>query len=113
MILKPNDGNRKIVSFRFMYFDEISELERIFCERQIFLKYFADRIFETARYLSPNDLHMAAKGSGMPIFLNSLTAKSILAGTKYSRSEGFLIAKHKHANIPIMTEPFPPPAPWF
>ncbi len=53
-----------------MYFDEISELERIFCERQIFLKYFADRIFDMARYLSPNDLHMAAKGSGMPLFLS-------------------------------------------
>jgi hypothetical protein len=44
---------------------------------------------------------------------NSLIANSVLAETKISRSEGFLLAKHKHTNIPTMTEPFPPPAPWF
>ena len=43
----------------------------------------------------------------------SLTATSVLAGTKNSRLEGFLLAKHKHTNIPTMMEPFPPPAPWF
>ncbi len=42
-----------------------------------------------------------------------LTPKSVSAGTKNSRSEGFLLTKHKHTNIPTMTEPFPPPAPWF
>ena len=42
-----------------------------------------------------------------------LTAKSVLVGTKNSRSEGFLLAKHKHTNIPTTMEPFPPPAPWF
>jgi hypothetical protein len=36
-----------------------------------------------------------------------LTAKSILVGTKNYRSEGFLLAKHKHTNIPTMMEPFP------
>ena len=41
--LKPTGGNRKIVSFRVMYLragDEKSELERIFRESQMFLKYF-------------------------------------------------------------------------
>ena len=32
---------------------------------------------------------------------------------KNSRSEDFLLAKHKHTNIPTMTEPFSPPVPWF
>ncbi len=45
--------------------------------------------------------------------LNSLTPKSVPAGTKNSRSEGVLLTKHKHTNIPTMMEPFPPPAPWF
>jgi hypothetical protein len=45
--------------------------------------------------------------------LNSLTPKSVLAGTNNSRSEGFWLAKHKHTNIPTMMEPFPPPAAWF
>ena len=47
--------------------------------------------------------------------LNSLTPKSVLAGTKNSRSEGFWLAKHKNTNIPTMTmmEPFSPPAAWF
>ena len=53
---------------------------------------------------------------------NSLTAKSVLKGTKNSRSEGFLLAKHKHTNIPhhdgaislssgmvLMDEHTPPP----
>ena len=33
---------------------------------------------------------------------NSLTPKSVPAGTKNSRSEGFLLVKHKHTNIPTM-----------
>jgi len=45
--------------------------------------------------------------------LNSLTPKSVPAGTKNSRSEGFLLAKHKHTNIPTMMEPFSSPAAWF
>jgi hypothetical protein len=45
--------------------------------------------------------------------INSLTPKSILAGTKNPRSKGFWIAKHMHANIPTMMEPFPPPMAWF
>jgi hypothetical protein len=47
--------------------------------------------------------------------VNSLTPKSVLAGTKNSRSEGFWLAKHNHTNIPTMMEPFPPPAAaaWF
>jgi hypothetical protein len=49
---------------------------------------------------------------GVKLF-NSLTPKSVLAGTKNSRSEGFLLTKHKHTNIPTMMERFPPPAPWF
>ena len=47
------------------------------------------------------------------ITLNSLTPKSVLVGTKNSRLEGFWLAKHKHANMPTMMEPFPPPAAWF
>jgi hypothetical protein len=43
----------------------------------------------------------------------SLTSKSIPAGTKKSHSEGFLLATHKHTNIPTMMEPFTPPAAWF
>jgi hypothetical protein len=39
-------------------------------------------------------------------FFNSLTPKSVPAGTKNSRSEGFLLVKHKHTNIPTMMEPF-------
>ena len=46
-------------------------------------------------------------------YLNSLTPKFVLAGTKNSLSEGFLLAKHKHTNIPTMMEPFAPPAAWF
>ena len=67
------------MSFRFIYLssewagDETSELERIFCESQIFLKYFRSfstaGIFEIARDQSPNDLHVAAEGSWKPIFL--------------------------------------------
>ena len=45
--------------------------------------------------------------------INSLTPKSVPAGTKNSRSEGFLLAKHKHTNIPTMMEPFFSPAAWF
>ena len=45
--------------------------------------------------------------------LNSLTPKSVPAGTKNSRSEGFLLAKHKHTNIPTLMEPFSSPAAWF
>jgi hypothetical protein len=45
--------------------------------------------------------------------INSLTPKSVLAGTKNSRLEGFWLAKHKHTNIPSMMEPFSPPVAWF
>jgi hypothetical protein len=45
--------------------------------------------------------------------LNSLTPKSVPAGTKNSCWEGFLLAEHKHTNIPTMMEPFAPPAAWF
>jgi hypothetical protein len=45
--------------------------------------------------------------------VNSLTAKSVPTGKKNSRAEGFLLAKHKHTNIPTMMGPFPPPAAWF
>jgi hypothetical protein len=34
-------------------------------------------------------LHVAAEGSGIPIFLNSLTAIRVLVGTKNSRPVGF------------------------
>ena len=47
------------------------------------------------------------------ITFNSLTAKSVLAGTKNSRLEGFLLAKHKHTNTITMMEPFAPPAAYF
>jgi hypothetical protein len=45
--------------------------------------------------------------------LHSLTPKSVPAGTKNFRSEGFLLAKHKHTNTTTMMEPFAPPAAWF
>ena len=46
--------------------------------------------------------------------LNSfLTPKSILAGTKNTRSEGFWLAIHKHTNIPTMMKTFSPQAAWF
>jgi hypothetical protein len=45
-------------------------------------------------------------------WLNSLTPKSVPAETKNSRSEGFLLVKHKHTNIPTMMEPFAPPTKW-
>ena len=45
--------------------------------------------------------------------LNSLTSKYVPAGTKNSRSDGFLLAKHKDTNIPTTMEPFSPPAAWF
>ena len=44
---------------------------------------------------------------------NSLTPKSVPAGTKHSRLEGFWLAKHKDTNIPTMMEPFSSPAAWF
>jgi hypothetical protein len=48
------------------------------------------------------------------LYLNdSLTPKSIPAGTKNSCSEGFWLARHKATNIPTMMEPFSPPAAWF
>ncbi len=47
------------------------------------------------------------------IGVNSLTSKSVPAGTKNYCSEGFLLAKHKHTNIPTMMKPFSPPAAWF
>ena len=52
------------------------------------------------------------KNCNKSLILNSLTPKSVLAGTKNSRSEGFLLVKHKHTNIPTMMEPFAPPAAW-
>jgi hypothetical protein len=47
------------------------------------------------------------------IMVNNLTAKSVPAGTKNSRLEGFWLAKHKDTNIPTMMEPFSSPAAWF
>jgi hypothetical protein len=49
---------------------------------------------------------------GLKRLVNSLTPKSVPAGTKNSRSEGFLLVKHKHTNIPTMMEPFAPPTAW-
>jgi len=51
--------------------------------------------------------------AGTLIAVKLLTTKSVPAGTKNSRSEDFLLAKHKHTNTTTMMEPFPPPAPWF
>ncbi len=45
--------------------------------------------------------------------VKSSTPKSVQAGTKNSCSEGLLLAKHKHTNIPTMMEPFAPPVAWF
>jgi hypothetical protein len=45
--------------------------------------------------------------------VNCLTLKFVQAGTKNSRLEGFLLAKHKHTNITTMMEPFAPPVAWF
>ncbi len=47
------------------------------------------------------------------VTFNSLTPKSVPAGTKNSRLEGFLLAKHKHTNTTTMMEPFSPLVPWF
>jgi hypothetical protein len=47
------------------------------------------------------------------IGVNSLTPKSVPVGTKNSRSEGFLLAKHKNTKISTMMELFYPPAVWF
>jgi hypothetical protein len=44
---------------------------------------------------------------------NSLPLKSLPTGTKNTCSEGFLLAKHTHTNIPTMMELFAPPATWF
>jgi hypothetical protein len=60
-----------------------------------------------------NVIVFSKKGEFKYLFcFNSFTAKSIPTGTKNSRSEVFLIAKHKHTNIPTMMEPFSPPAAW-
>ena len=45
--------------------------------------------------------------SGDIDLFNSLAPKCIPAGTENSRSEGFQLAKHKHANIPTMICCFP------
>ena len=37
----------------------------------------------------------------------------IPAGTKHSRLEDFLLAKHKDTNIPTMMESSSPPVAWF
>jgi hypothetical protein len=55
----------------------------------------------------------AVKGIKKEYIVNSLTPKSVPAETKHSRLEDFLLAKHKHTNIPTMMEPFAPPASWF
>jgi hypothetical protein len=47
------------------------------------------------------------------VVFNSLTPKSVPTGMKNSRSEGFLLAKHKHTNIPPTMEPFSSLAAWF
>jgi hypothetical protein len=51
------------------------------------------------------------------LLVNSLTAKSVLAGTKNSRLEGFLLAKHlkhtAHKHHHHDGELFSPPAAWF
>jgi len=54
-----------------------------------------------------------ASQMGPSLILNSLTPKSVLAGTKNSLSEGFWLAKHKNTTILTMMEPFSPPAAWF
>jgi hypothetical protein len=60
-----------------------------------------------------NVIVFSKKGEFKYLFcFNSLTAMSVLTGTKNSRSEGFLLAKHKHTNIPTMMEPFSPPTAW-
>jgi hypothetical protein len=60
-----------------------------------------------------NVIVFSKKGEFEYLFcFNSLTAKSVPTGMKNSRSEGFLLAKHKHTNIPNMMEPFSPPEAW-
>jgi hypothetical protein len=60
-----------------------------------------------------NVIVFSKKGEFKYLFcFNSFTAKSVPTGTKNSRSEGFLLAKHKHTNIPTMMELFSPPAAW-
>ena len=53
------------------------------------------------------------KGTKIRKVINSWTHKSVPAGTKNSHSEGFLLGKHKHTNIPTMMEPCAPSAAWF
>jgi hypothetical protein len=45
--------------------------------------------------------------------INSITAKSVLAGTTTSHLKGFLLAKHTAHKNPHHDEPFSPPAAWF
>jgi hypothetical protein len=51
--------------------------------------------------------------AGTDLGVKLLAAKSVLAGTKNTRWEGFLLAKHKHITIPTMMEQFAPTAAWF
>ncbi len=67
---------------------------------------FASKKPSEREFFVPARMDLAAK------LFNSLTPKSVLAGTKNSLSEVFLLAKHKHKNIPTMMEPFAPPAAW-
>ena len=58
--------------------------------------------------MSENENEGENESENKKLIKNSLIVKSILAGTKNSHLEGFFLAKHKHTNIPTMTEPFPP-----
>jgi hypothetical protein len=60
-----------------------------------------------------NEVNIEGDPQNSCSMINSSTANSVLAGTKNSRSEGFLLAKHKHTNIPTMMEPFSPPGAWY
>jgi hypothetical protein len=72
----------------------------------------ANESFVTINQINGNMPILSAKKYG-PLIFNSLTPKSVLAGTKNSPSKGFWLAKHKHTCIHTIMEPFPPPAPWF
>ncbi len=72
-----------------------------------------DAMIEAAELANISSYQTMWENKNWKSYQNSLTPKSVLAGTKYSRSEGFWLAKHKHTNIPTMMEPFPPPVAWF
>jgi hypothetical protein len=75
--------------------EQLSRTSKVFSyKKNIFLKH---QKFSWTKRMSFQNIMM---------LFNSLTPKSVPAGMKNSCWEGFLLAKHKHTNIPTMMEPF-------